>query len=93
MRERRISMPREDLVARVQAGEEPDRYDRLSEREREVLRLAATGYTAREIAAHLSLSPKTVETYRARIMEKLELSTRVELVRYALRRGVLTEDL
>jgi two-component system response regulator NreC len=83
----------EDLVTRVQAGEEPDRYDRLSEREREVLRLVATGHTAREIAEHLSLSPKTVETYRARIMEKLELSTRAELVRYALRRGVLTEDL
>jgi two-component system response regulator NreC len=82
----------EDLVARVQAGEEPDRYDRLSEREREVLKLVATGYTAREIAEQLSLSPKTVETYRARIMEKLELSTRAELVRYALRRGVLTGD-
>jgi two-component system response regulator NreC len=51
----------------------------------------AAGYTAREIAEQLNLSPKSVETYRARIMEKLELSTRAELVRYALRRGLLTE--
>lgn len=82
----------EDFVVRVQAGEERDEYDRLSEREREVLKLVATGYTAREIAEQLSLSPKSVETYRARIMEKLELSTRAELVRYALRRGLLTGD-
>ncbi|MDR7522904.1 MAG: response regulator transcription factor [Armatimonadota bacterium] len=82
----------EDFVARVQSGEEQDGYDRLSEREREVLRLVASGYTAREIAAQLSLSPKSVETYRARIMEKLELSTRADLVRYALRRGLLSED-
>jgi two-component system response regulator NreC len=82
----------EDFVMRVQAGEERDEYDRLSEREREVLKLVAAGYTAREIAEQLSLSPKSVETYRARIMEKLELSTRAELVRYALRRGLLTES-
>jgi two-component system response regulator NreC len=82
----------EDFVARVQTGEEHDSYDRLSDREREVLRLVASGFTSREIADQLSLSPKSVETYRARIMEKLELSTRAELVRYALRRGLLTED-
>jgi DNA-binding NarL/FixJ family response regulator len=82
----------EDFVVRVQAGEERDGYDRLSEREREVLKLVAAGHTAREIAEHLNLSPKSVETYRARIMEKLELSTRADLVRYALRRGLLGAD-
>lgn len=82
----------EDFVTRVQTGEEQDSYDRLSEREREVLRLVASGYTSREIADQLNLSPKSVETYRARIMEKLEMSTRAELVRYALRRGLLTAD-
>ncbi len=82
----------EDFVTRVHTGAEKDSFDRLSEREREVLRMVASGYTSREIADHLSLSPKSVETYRARIMEKLELSTRAELVRYALRRGLLTGD-
>ena len=82
----------EDFVARVRAGEEQDSYDRLSEREREVLKLVAGGYTTREIAERLFLSPKSVETYRARILEKLELRTRAELVRYALRRGLLLEE-
>lgn len=82
----------EDYVAGVQAGVERDGYDRLSEREREVLKLVASGYTAREIAEQLHLSPKSVETYRARILEKLELRTRAELVRYALRRGLLTGE-
>jgi two-component system response regulator NreC len=82
----------EDFVARAQEGAERDNYDRLSEREREVLKLVASGYTAREIAEQLHLSPKSVETYRARILEKLELRTRAELVQYALRRGLLTED-
>ncbi len=81
-----------DFVARVRAGEEQDSYDRLSEREREVLKLVAEGYTTREIAERLFLSPKSVETYRARILEKLELRTRAELVRYALRRGLLLEE-
>ncbi|MDR7418600.1 MAG: response regulator transcription factor [Armatimonadota bacterium] len=82
----------EDFVVRAQAGEQQDGYDRLSEREREVLKLVAAGYTAREVAEQLNLSPKSVETYRARIMEKLSLSTRADLVRYALRRGLLTGE-
>jgi two-component system response regulator NreC len=82
----------EDFVARVQSGAEQDGYDRLSDREREVLKLTATGFTAREIADQLHLSPKSVETYRARILEKLELHTRADLVRYALRRGLFTEE-
>lgn len=82
----------EDFVAGVQSGEERDSYDRLSDREREVLKLVAVGHTAREIAEQLNISPKSVETYRARIMEKLELSTRADLVRYALRRGLLTGE-
>ncbi|MBI4277966.1 MAG: response regulator transcription factor [Armatimonadetes bacterium] len=82
----------EDFVTQVQAGQEQDSYERLSDREREVLKLVASGYTAREIADQLHLSPKSVETYRARILEKLELNTRADLVRYALRRGLLTAD-
>jgi two-component system response regulator NreC len=64
----------------------------LSRREREVLRLIASGYATREIAARLSISPKTVETHRRRIMTKLELSSRPELVRYALQRGLILPE-
>jgi two-component system response regulator NreC len=69
-----------------------DSYERLSQREREVLRLVALGYTNQQIADQLYLSVKTVETYRARVMEKLELKSRSALVRYALRRGLLDEE-
>jgi two-component system, NarL family, response regulator NreC len=63
-------------------------YASLSSREKEVLRLVALGDTNREIAARLYLSIRTVETYRSRIMEKLDLRSRGELVRYALRKGL-----
>jgi two-component system response regulator NreC len=64
----------------------------LSPREREVLRLIASGYATREIAARLSISPKTVETHRRRMMEKLGLSSRPDLVRYALQRGLILPE-
>ncbi len=60
----------------------------LSQREREVLELVAQGYTNQQIADHLGLSVKTIETYRARLVEKLELQSRAELVRYALDSGL-----
>jgi two-component system response regulator NreC len=63
--------------------------DNLSEREREVLRLTAEGYSSNEIGEQLSLSAKTVETYRTRVMRKLNLHHRSDLVRYALRTGLL----
>jgi two-component system response regulator NreC len=69
---------------------EQDAYEQLSEREREVLKLMALGYTAGQAADKLALSPKTVETYRTRIMQKLNLHSRVDLVQYALARGLLT---
>ncbi len=74
---------------RARAGEVQDPAQVLSEREREVLRLTAAGYTAQEIADQLFLSPKTVETYRHRVMQKLGFSRRSELVRFALRIGLL----
>jgi two-component system response regulator NreC len=64
--------------------------DGLSAREVEVLRLIALGYTTIEIGEELHLSPRTVETHRARIRRKLGFRTRAELVRYALSRGLLT---
>jgi len=63
--------------------------DPLSEREREVLRLLALGHTNQEIAKQLYISVRTAETHRAHIMQKLRLSSRAELVRYALTEGLL----
>ncbi len=80
-------------LGRVHSGEELDLGEVLSDREREVVRLTAEGHTAMQAADILSLSPKTVETYRHRAMQKLGLTNRAELVRYALRAGLLaTED-
>jgi two-component system response regulator NreC len=64
----------------------------LSERESEVIKRVARGHTNQEIADHLGLSVKTVETYRTRAMEKLGLSSRAALVRYALERGWLSDS-
>lgn len=61
----------------------------LSEREREVLRLVALGHTNKEIAAHIHVSVKSVESYRARVSDKLALRSRAELVRYALEIGLV----
>jgi DNA-binding NarL/FixJ family response regulator len=66
--------------------------DSLSDREEEVLRLIARGFTNREIAAQLDLSIKTVETHKARAMEKLGLESRAGIVGHAIRRGWLTES-
>ena len=64
----------------------------LSERELEVLKLIALGHANKEIAEMLYLSVKTVETYKTRIMEKLNLTSRAALVRFALKHGLLTVD-
>ena len=61
----------------------------LSEREAEVVRLIALGYSNKEIAARLKLSVKTVETYKTRSMEKLGMRSRVDIVHYAATRGWL----
>ncbi len=67
----------------------PDRYETLTAREREVLHLAADGCTNTEIAARLGISPRTAETHRTNMMRKLRLRNQTDLVRYALRRGIL----
>jgi two-component system, NarL family, response regulator NreC len=77
------------LAARLDALQRSLTDDALTPREVEVLRLIALGHTSVEIARKLHLSPRTVETHRANVHRKLELSTRAELVRYALRRGLL----
>lgn len=76
-----------NYLTRQAVGEE--RGPELSERERQVLGLTAEGYSAQEIGVRLYLSPKTIETYRERAMHKLGLRRRADLVRYALRSGLL----
>jgi DNA-binding NarL/FixJ family response regulator len=66
-----------------------DRYDSLSEREREVFQLVAEGYSGKEVASMLDISPATVETHRAHIMEKLDVHSTAELVLRAVRRGII----
>ena len=67
-----------------------DRYDALSEREREIFQLIAEGHSNKEIAEMLFLSPATVDTHRAHILQKLDVHSTVELVLYAVRRGVIS---
>jgi two-component system, NarL family, response regulator NreC len=69
-----------------------DLYETLTTREREVLQLAAEGRTNADIAAALFVSPRTVETHRAHLMHKLGLHTQADLIRYALKRGILPMD-
>jgi len=67
-----------------------DRFDSLTEREREIFQLAAEGHTNKEIAELLSVSPATVETHRGHILQKLDIHSTAELVLYAVRRGVIS---
>jgi two-component system response regulator NreC len=69
-----------------------DAYHTLTPREKEVLLLVAEGHTSSEIAARLSISSRTVETHRRNLMRKLDLQSQVDLIRYALRRGLLPLD-
>jgi DNA-binding NarL/FixJ family response regulator len=80
----------DDYVKHLAARGVEDRYESLSEREREVFQLIAEGHSNKEIAELLSLSPTTVETHRAHILQKLDVHNTAELVLYAVRRGVIT---
>ena len=74
-----------------QADDEKVTAERLSAREREVLALLALGHSSREIGQKLNVSPRTVDEYRARLKDRLGLERRPELVRFALRTGILAE--
>lgn len=75
-----------------QTSDSPRSESELSDREAEVLRLIAWGYSNKEIGVKLDLSVKTVETYKARLTEKLKFRSRTEIVRYAVRQGWLQES-
>ena len=82
-----------DYLHRVQSGEaEPDELKRVTSREQEVLRLIAEGRTTNEIANALTLSPHTVRRHRDNIMQKLNLHSKAELIRFAVRKGLLDES-
>ena len=72
----------------AEGGKDP--YQQLTNREREVLKLLAEGYTAREIADMLVVSPKTVEWYRTSLMEKLNIHNKTDLIKFAIRKRVIT---
>lgn len=82
----------EDMLPEAQSASKQGLWSSLSEREQEVLKMVALGHTSAEIAEQLNLSAKTVETYRARGMEKLGLRTRAALVRFALQEGLIQRE-
>jgi DNA-binding NarL/FixJ family response regulator len=69
-----------------------DPYETLTNREREILQMAAEGLTTSAIAKRLSISPRTAELHRSRMMDKLGLHSQTELIIYALKRGILSID-
>jgi two-component system response regulator NreC len=69
-----------------------DRYETLTAREKEVLHLAAEGLTSVEIASRLGISGRTAETHRSNLMHKLDLHTQADLIRFALKRGIVSID-
>jgi DNA-binding NarL/FixJ family response regulator len=78
-----------DYLTRVQSGEDRETYDGLTAREKEILTLIAQGETNQDIGRRLFISVKTVQTHRAHILEKLRLHDRTQLVRYAIRKGLI----
>lgn len=80
------------LARKDEHADERARYDKLTEREQVVLRLFAEGFTAPEIGEQLSISPKTVDTYKQRINEKLDITHRTDYVKLALRLGLLQDE-
>jgi two-component system, NarL family, response regulator NreC len=80
-----------NLVKKDPLEAERERFDKLTQRERDVLRLVGQGFSAPEIGARLLISPKTVDTYKQRIQEKLGLAHRSDYVQFALKLGLLAQ--
>ncbi len=88
----RISERLIDVLIETSQKSVSDPYQTLTNREREVLQMAAEGLSSAEIARRLSISPRTAELHRGRMMNKLGLRNQTELIRYAFKRGILTLD-
>ncbi len=80
----------EECQQKTSADGEKDAYLQLTDREREVLKLVVEGYTARQIAEMLVVSPKTVEWYKTSLTNKLNIHNRVDLIKFAIRKGVIS---
>jgi two-component system response regulator NreC len=80
----------EDYQQEINLRKELDPYKQLTDREREILKLLAEGHNTREIAEMLAISPKTVEGHKTNLMNKLDLHNRTDLIKYALRKGIIT---
>ena len=78
-----------EIKRRESHAAEREQFEKLSERERSILRLIAAGYSAPEIGSQLSISAKTVDTYKQRIQDKIGLSHRPDYVKFAMRLGLL----
>src|ERR1043165_9839830 len=81
-----------DVLLQVKEEQAIDPYETLTNREREILHMAAEGMTTAAIAKRLSISPRTAELHRGRMMNKLGLNNQTYLIRYALKRGILPLD-
>ena len=81
-----------ELKKKEEAASDRSRYEKLTERERDVLKMTAEGYSAPEIGEKLHISPKTVDTYKQRVNEKLGLAHRPDYVQFALRIGILAAE-
>ena len=80
----------EELQHKISIEGEKDPYQQLTDREREVLKLVAEGHTAREIADMLFVSPKTVEWYKTSLMNKLNIHSKTDLIKFAIRKRIIT---
>lgn len=80
----------EECQQKVTTEGEKDSYRNLTEREREILKLVAEGYTAKEIADMLVISLRTVETHKTNLMKKLDIHNKADLIRFAIRKGIIT---
>lgn len=78
-----------EYMERLKSGEPSSTFDTLSDREKEILEWIAKGYSNKDIAQHLVISVKTVESHKSNLMEKLGIKTRPELVKYAMKKGLL----
>jgi DNA-binding NarL/FixJ family response regulator len=80
----------EECQQKTSSESEKDAYQQLTDREREVLKLVVEGHTARQIADMLVVSPKTVEWYKTSLMNKLNIHNRMDLIRFAIRKGIIS---
>lgn len=81
-----------DYLSKARGGEMKDPYENLTDREREILHLIAEGYSNQQIAELLHLSVNTVHNHRTNVMDKLGLHNRLELLKYAIRKGLISEE-